>query len=203
MRLSSRYFALTMCAATTLFVSGCDGTSCTTDVKPSVIVNITDDNLTPQICQGQARAWTGDQVFYQQGFYYDSGNGDHVCQFYFGHETPGQFSINIQLQGYEPIALTDIQVSSNTCHVNTQTLNLNLIPATTNCHDGYSWVNDRCESLHGCPFPQFERAFIPGANPEEGIVEISYDCLDECSDELDTHPAQPEIPGVCRSLLAP
>lgn len=203
----ARSLTLSSLIALPLTLSGCGGQNggyvCTADVRPSVIINVTHPTLTAALCQAQAIAWTDSDVFYEQGQYSLGAGNMPTCRFEFAYETAGTFTAEIKITGFERESFGNIVVTENVCHVETQTRQKELTPAATNCHDGYQWLNNHCESLHGCPFPQWEREFVPGANPGDGMATITYDCLNACTDELDNAYALPEAPGKCPPIVAP
>lgn len=187
-------------ASSLVLLGGCGG-ACTDDAPPAIRLNLTGDGATAEdLCDAQVIAYDNDGfVSYAEGYAVQTAAAPHSCQFAIAHQRPGNYTIEIKVQRYEAVTLDDIEVAAGRCNVQTVTLNENLLPDNSNCHDGYEWVNDACTTPNGCAFPQLERQVIPGVRG----AEITYNCVDSC-DALDGVSFDlPEAPGRCPSLALP
>ncbi len=182
---------------TTTLLSGCGGSTCTTEAPPAVELYLTADSASSQVlCDAQVIASNnyGD-VTYATGYSTEASR----CRFAFAHEQPGTYTIQIHAEGYDPVLLENIEVTTGKCHVSTVQLTEALVPSNSNCHDGYEWVDDACKTPNGCTFPELERQVIPGV---QGAA-ITYDCVSSC-EALGTNQYElPEAPGRCAAIALP
>ncbi len=191
-----RTFAVLGVSAALLSLAGCGGT-CTAEAPPAVVLYLTADGAESQVlCDAQVVAYTDDGfVTYANGY----SSGASSCRFDIGHDQPGTYYIQIQAQGYEAVLLDDIKVETDGCHPETVQLAETLVPSTSNCHDGYEWVDSACKTPNGCAFPQFERQVLPGVQG----ADISYECISSCENIGTNQYEMPQAPGKCAVLALP
>lgn len=187
---------------TASLLGGCTG-ACTTDVRAAINIQVTHDSLADVNpgCIGQVILSDNNQTYveYIHATSFSSGtNGAKGCYFSAGYERAGNYSLSIQLQGYEPIVLNEIDVGRNACHVETHRQTLSLTPAVNNCHDGYEWTNNQCQTTNACSFPTLEQASVGGL---EGSG-TSIECVNECMDVTGIT-INPTNPGLCESIALP
>lgn len=188
--------------AATLPLSGCGGGGCTTDVRSAIhLVLIAEGATAEALCHAQVIAQNEEgYVAFASGGQGMTGEGDLPgCHFYLADETSGTYTVQIQVQDYQPLTLSDVEVHADACHVRTVTLTETLAPDSNNCHDGYEWVDNTCKTVNGCEFPRLERAIVPGV--EGG--QVSYECVDRCEAMGQWFLAWPEAPGRCAALALP
>ena len=174
-------------------LSGCTG-ACTTDAPPSFDITVSHDSLTEinATCLGQVISTeTGTDLvgYINKATYSPTSN---TCQYRSGNGG-GNYSLSIKLQGYEPLLIEDIKVESDSCHAITEYQEHGLTPASTNCHDGYEWINNECQTQNGCPFPQLEQDLTSGDASGESTVS----CVNRCIGIVERISSQPEAPGIC------
>lgn len=192
-------------ATTSSLITGCGG--CTTEAAAAVYIQLSHPDLatTNPTCEGQFIIMDQDTEYTEYLTGFSLQNEPNTCYFNGLYERVGNYHIQVRLKGYEPVEIFDADVKSGPCHVSTYSRSIELTPAINNCHDGYEWVNDQCQTFNDCAFPTFEQPHLSGI--EGG--ETSYECVDQCKDPTRLTPASrpaavlPSSPGVCQALALP
>ena len=180
-------------------LSGCTG-ACTTDAPPAFDITVSHDSLTETnaTCLGQVVSTEigTDFVGYINNPIHSATT--NTCQYRSG-SGGGNYTVLIKLQGYEPLLIEDIKVKSDSCHAITEYQEHGLTSTSTNCHDGYEWINNECQTQNGCPFPQLEQGVTSTDSSREGTTH----CVDRCEGIIEYISSRPMAPGICGPIGTP
>jgi hypothetical protein len=110
-------------------LSGCDvmgPVTCTTDVWPAVTVQVRD-------AATQAPAASGTAAYVRDGTYIDplrpGDPGENALELFGAQERPGTYTVTIDKPGYQQWKQERVRVRDGSCHVQTVTLQANLVRA--------------------------------------------------------------------------
>jgi hypothetical protein len=110
-------------------LSGCDimdPGACTTDVQPAIVVQVRD-------AATQAPAASGATGVLTDGSYADpmqpADLSENTLELFGGLERPGTYTVTIDKPGYQQWKQDGVRVRDGSCHVQTVTLQANLVRA--------------------------------------------------------------------------
>ena len=117
-----------------LSLGGCglpfDATGCTADVRPAVIVEIRDARTAAALAY-DARGVIRDGAYVDSLTPYESSTADQRDLFsrQAGYERPGTYTVEVQRVGYRAWTTSGVRVTKGVCHVDTQRVRADLLPA--------------------------------------------------------------------------
>lgn len=125
-------FSPVMAAATSLLLAGCtDPGACTLNIEPAITVRALEAGTGLNVTDG-AEGTVSDGTFSDSLQPDQVDASQHVLRLRAADERAGTYDLFVERPGYQAVALSNIQVTRDDCHVKTVNVDVTFVPIQQN-----------------------------------------------------------------------